>query len=151
MTLSSYFNHWASRSWALLRFWVPVGALAGAASNEDLSPLLTHIRRRHNDLNIMMVALNNLPKLQRIRALCQSMLNALNKTDRPSGENGRYDRWNWLTACLRFWIRLEDCTGQSLGRLPQDNDYEDESTDESGDERSDDDYDTMMMTGRTSG
>ena len=60
-------------------------------------------------------------------------MNALNKFVSPSGENGRYDRWNWLTACLRFWIRLEDCTGQSLGMLPQD--------DESGDEKSDDDCD----------
>ena len=60
-------------------------------------------------------------------------MNALNKFVGPSGENGRYDRWNWLTACLRFCIRLEDCTGQSLGTLPQD--------DESGDERSDDDCD----------
>ena len=68
-------------------------------------------------------------------------MNALNKFVGPSGENGRCDRWNWLTACLRFWIRLEDCTGQSLGTLPQDDEYEDESTDESGDERSDDDYD----------
>ena len=36
-------------------------------------------------------------------------------------------------------LELEDCTGQSLGTLPQDDDYEDESEDESGDERSDDD------------
>ena len=87
-----------------------------------------------------MAALNkaNFPKLQRIRALSQSMLNALNKSDGPSGENGGYDRWNrWSTACLQSGIRLEDCTGQSLGTLPQDDEYEDESEDESDDERSD--------------
>ena len=53
-----------------------------------------------------------------------------------------YDQWNrWSTACLRFGIRVEDYNGQSLGTLPQDDEYEDESEDESRDERSDDDYD----------
>ena len=84
-----------------------------------------------------MAALNNFPRLQRIRALGQSMLNALNKFDGPSGEDGGYDRWNrWLKA----WIRLEDCNGKSSGMLPQDDDSEDESEDESN-ERSDHDYD----------
>jgi len=42
---------------------------------------------------------------------------------------------------VRSGIRLEDYTGQSLGTLPQDDEYsEDGSEDESGDERSDDDY-----------
>ena len=59
----------------------------GAASSENWSPLLTHIRRRHNDPNIMLAAFNEVhfPKLQRIRALSQSMLNALNKSDGPCG------------------------------------------------------------------
>ena len=92
----------------------------------------------------MIAAFNKVhfPKLQRIRALGQSMLNALNKSDGPSGEDGGYVRYNrWSKACLRFGIRLDDCTGESLGTLPQDNDSEDESEDESGDGRSDDDYD----------
>ena len=75
-------------------------------------------------------------------------MDALNNFVGPSGENGRYDQWNQWTAW--FWIRLEDCTGQYLGALPQDDEYEDESTDESGDERSDD-YDTVMMTMTTVG
>ena len=116
----------------------PVGAIAG----EDWSPLLTQIMRRHNDSNMAALNKANFPKLQRIRALSQSMLNALNKSDGPSGENGGYDRWNrWSTACLRSGIRLEDCTGQSLGTLPQDDEYEDESEGESEDERSDEDED----------
>ena len=92
----------------------------------------------------MIAAFNKVhfPKLQRIRALGQSMLNALNKSDGPSGEDGGYVRYNrWSKACLRFGIRLDDCTGESLGTLPQDDNSEDESEDESGDERSDDDYD----------
>ena len=112
----------------------------GSVAGEDWSPLLIQIRRRHNDLNMAALNKTNFPKLQRIRALSQSMLNALNKSDGPSGENGGYDRWNrWSTVCLRSGIRLEDCTGQSLGTLPQDDEYEDESEEESDDERSDDD------------
>ena len=112
----------------------------GAVAGEDWSPLLNQIMRRHNDLNMAALNKTNFPKLQRIRALSQSMLNALNKSDGPSGENGGYDRWNrWSTTCLRSGIRLEDCTGQSLGTLPQDDESEDESEDESGDERSDED------------
>ena len=120
-------------------FGIPVGSPVGAVAGEDWSPLLTQIRRRHNDLNMAALNKNNFPKLQRIRALSQSMLNALNKSDGPSGENGGYDRWNrWSTTCLRSGIRLEDCTGQSLGTLPQEDEYEDESEDESGDESDED-------------
>ena len=48
-----------------------------------IPPLLTHIRRRHNEINI--AALNeahflNL-KLQRIKILSQKILNAFNKSD----------------------------------------------------------------------
>ena len=123
-------------------FGIPVGLNVGAVASEDWSPLLTQIRRRHNDLNMAALNKTNFPKLRRIRALSRSMLNALNKSDGPSGENGGYDRWNrWSTTCSRSGIRLEDCTGQSLGTLPQD---EDESEDDdSGDEVSEDydDYD----------
>ncbi|KAF8811655.1 hypothetical protein BYT27DRAFT_7160670 [Phlegmacium glaucopus] len=123
-------------------FDIPVRGPVGAIASEDWSPLLTQIRRRHNDLN--MAALNkvNFPKLRRIRALSQSMLNALNKSDGPSGENGGYDRWNrWSTTCLRSGIRLEDCTGQSLGTLPQDDEYEDEDGSGNEDESEDEDGD----------
>ena len=126
-------------------FGVPVGSAVGAVYGEDWSPLLTQIRRRHNDLNMAALNKTNFPKLQRIRALNKSMLNALNQSDGPSGENGGYDRWNrWSTTCLRSGIRLEDCTGQSLGTLPQDDEYEDESEDDEEsdeDDDGDDDYD----------
>ena len=85
-----------------------------------------------------MAALNkaNFPKLRRIRSLNQSMLNTLNKFDGPSDQNGGYGRWNrWSMVGLRSGIRLENYTGQCLGTLPQDNEYEDENGDESGDER----------------
>ena len=44
-----------------------------------------------------------------------------------------------MTACLRSGIRLENCTGQSLGTILQDDEFEDESEDESGDKISNDD------------
>ena len=66
------------------------------------------------------------------------MLNTLNKYDGPSGEDNGYGRWSrWPTACLRSGIRHKDCTGQSSGTLPQDDEYKDGSEDESSDERSD--------------
>jgi hypothetical protein len=132
-------------------FGIPVRAPAGAVTGEDWSPLLTQIRCRHNDLNMAALNKANFPKLKRVRALSQSMLNALNKSDGP-GENGGYDRWyRWSTTCQRAGIRLEDCTGHSLGTLPQDDEYEDENEDEDdnedetedeyGDEESDDEDD----------
>jgi hypothetical protein len=107
--------------------------------------LLAQIRRRDNDLNMATLNKINFPKLQRIRALSQSMLSTLNKYNGPSGENGGYDRWNrWSTTCIRSGIRLEDCTGQYLGTLPEDEDEsedEEETEDEHGDQESDDEDD----------
>jgi hypothetical protein len=62
------------------------------------------------------------PKLHRIRALTQSILNAINPTDLFVRMADMIDGID----CLRFGIRLEDCTGQSLETLPQDNEYENE-------------------------
>jgi hypothetical protein len=46
-------------------FGILVGIAVRAVAGEDWSPLLTHIRRQHNDLNIMMAAFNkaHFPKL----------------------------------------------------------------------------------------
>jgi len=82
---------------------------------------LLYLLRSSADTTISALNKPNFPKLRRKRALSQSMLNALNKSDGPSGENSGYERWNrWSTACLRSGITLEDCTGQTLGTLPQD-------------------------------
>ena len=126
-------------------FGIPVGSSLGAVAGEDSSywsPLLTQIRGRYNDLNMAGINKSNFPKLRRIRALSQSMLNGLNRSNGPSSEIGSA-RWNrWSTTCAGSGIRLEDCTGQPLGTLPQDDEYEDESEeDESGEEESDDDED----------
>ena len=125
-------------------FGIPVRTPAGVVAGEDWSPLLTQIRRRHNDLNMAALNKTNFPKLKSIRALSQSMLNALNKSDGPSHESGGYDRWNrWSTICARSGIRLEDCTGESLGTLPQDDEYEydDDDDDEDSESESEGEYD----------
>ena len=119
-------------------FGIPFGTSVGAIASENWTPLLTQIRRRHADLNMASLNKANFPKLQRIRALSQGMLNTLNKYDGLSGEDNGYGRWSrWPTACLRSGIRHKDCTGQSSGTLPQDDEYKDGSEDESSDERSD--------------
>lgn len=84
-----------------------------------------------NDLNMAALNKSYFPKLRRIRALNQRVLEELNQSNGPSSENGGYDRWhNWWTSCASAGIRLEDCTGQLLGTLP----VEPESDNESGDE-----------------
>ena len=60
---------------------IAVGSSVGAVAGEDWSPLLTQIRHRHNDLSMAALNKASFPKLQRIRALGQSMLNTLNKSD----------------------------------------------------------------------
>jgi hypothetical protein len=72
-----------------------------------------------NDL--IMGALNkvNFPKLHRIRVVNRSLLEDLNKSNGPSRESGGFQRWSrWLWTCENAQIRLEDCTGQPLGTLP---------------------------------
>ena len=109
--------------WLSYAFGISVGAPLGS-SWRGLVSFTYQIKRRHSHDNLNMPALNkaNFPnlKLQRIRVLSQSTPNTLNKSDKTSGENGGYDRWNrWSTTCLRSGIRLEDCSWQSLGTLPQ--------------------------------
>lgn len=89
---------------------------------------------RSNDLNVSALNKYNFPKLTRIRAVNRDMLEDLNTSNGPSRENGGYHRWlRWWTTCADAGIRLEDCTGQLLGTLPEAN-SEEESEDEDEDE-----------------
>ncbi len=99
---------------------------------------------RCNDLNFAALDICNFPKLHRIRAVNRCMLEDLNTSNGPSMESGGYGRWSrWRSMCERYGIRLEDCTGQLLGTLPQNNDGGEGSDGESGDsvEGSDEDGD----------
>ena len=67
------------------------------------------------------------------------MLRDLNKFDGPSKDNGGYERWNkWWNQFAEARVRLEDCTGQLLGTLPQDED--DDDSEEEEDDESEEDY-----------
>ncbi|KAH9478036.1 hypothetical protein JR316_0010272 [Psilocybe cubensis] len=104
----------------------------GYTAAPSADPIMTRVTQRSNDRNVAALTRRNFPKLTRVRALSRTMLNDLNHSDGPSMENGGYERWNkWWNACVGNGIRLEDCTGQTLGTLPQDE--QEESDEEDGD------------------
>ncbi|KAF8198534.1 hypothetical protein BJ912DRAFT_951753 [Pholiota molesta] len=107
-----------------------------AAARMSADPFRAQIITRSNDLNIAaLLNRQNFPKLRRLRALNRSMLGDLNEANGPSMENGGYDRWSrWWNACASRGVRLEDCTGQVLGTLPEDEDDEDEEDEEEDEE-----------------
>ncbi|KIM38035.1 hypothetical protein M413DRAFT_448073 [Hebeloma cylindrosporum] len=121
-----------------------------AAAIITLDPVRSRVTCRSNDLNVAALNKMNFPKLQRVRALSRNMLSDLNKENGPSMENGGYERWNkWWNRFASFGIRLEDCTGQVLGTLPdedpegsqEDDESEEEEEEEEDDEEEDDDED----------
>ena len=98
-----------------------------AATYSSIQPLRSHIIRRTNDLNVSALTKLNFPKLQRVRALNQTMLLDLNKVNGPGKEEGGWERWErWWAMCVGMGVRLEDCTGALLGTLPADEEEEDE-------------------------
>ncbi|KAF8960422.1 hypothetical protein BDZ97DRAFT_1665771 [Flammula alnicola] len=102
-----------------------------AAARTSVDPIRSRIMWRSNDLNMAALNRQNFPKLRRVRALSRNMLSDLNNENGPSLESGGYDRWNkWWNGCVSQGIRLEDCTGQTLGTLPQDEESDDSSEDE---------------------
>jgi hypothetical protein len=121
-----------------------VGVAASVAENE---PLMAHIIRHSNDLNMTALNKHNFPKLQFVRAVSWQMLSELNEADGPSAEDGgmmRYDQW-W-DMLTRAGIQLEDCTGQPLGTLPMDeeedeSDSDDDKEGEDEEEEEEEEYD----------
>ncbi|KAF9479495.1 hypothetical protein BDN70DRAFT_690771 [Pholiota conissans] len=109
-----------------------------AAIRMQADPFRTGITARSNDLNVAALNRRNFPKLRRVRALNRNLLDDLNQANGPSMENGGYDRWNrWWNACANQGVRLEDCTGQVLGTLPEDEDDESSSEEEEDEEDED--------------
>ena len=103
-----------------------------AAAVGNLDPVRSRVMCRSNDLNVAALNKANFPKLQRVRALNRNMLSDLNKENGPSIENGGYERWNkWWNRFASFGITLEDCTGQALGTLPDEDQEESEEEEES--------------------
>ncbi|KAF9547469.1 hypothetical protein CPC08DRAFT_745201 [Agrocybe pediades] len=115
-----------------------VGLGAPRASPLDPTEFYRSMTQRSNDLNMAALNKRNFPNLQRVRALSRTMLNDLNRADGPNVENGGYERWNrWWTHCTTHGIRLEDCTGQMLGTLPEDQPEESSSEEEEESEEED--------------
>ncbi|KAF8157206.1 hypothetical protein B0H34DRAFT_658290 [Crassisporium funariophilum] len=109
-----------------------VGYFADSAMRNEIT--------RRNDLNMSALNKRNFPKLQRIRALSRIMLTDLNRADGPSTECDGYNRWNkWWHMCAASGISFEDCTGQSLGTLPQEEEDEESEDEEDEDEEFDSD------------
>ncbi|KAJ3517702.1 hypothetical protein NLJ89_g332 [Agrocybe chaxingu] len=124
-----------------------VGYNAVRASSQ---PMSARLFTRANELNFAALNRRNFPKLQRIRVLSRTVLNDLNDENGPQGEG--YQRWSkWWKACVRAGIGLEDCTGQSLGVLPQDESVdiendEEEDIDDEGEEEEEEDSDGTWGT-----
>ena len=94
-----------------------------AASYSKTDPLVAQSIRRQNDANFAALHRRNFPRLERIRVLNQTLLADLEKNNGPSQRC--FERWErWSSQCQREGVRLEDCTGATLGTLPE---YDDES------------------------
>ncbi|KAF7323798.1 NTF2 domain-containing protein [Mycena kentingensis (nom. inval.)] len=67
------------------------------------------------------------PALTRVRALSGALLGWLEEADGPRQDGGGMERWeNWWEMTKKAGIRLEDCTGNLLGELPQDGEQDDD-------------------------
>ncbi|TEB38425.1 hypothetical protein FA13DRAFT_1620823 [Coprinellus micaceus] len=92
-----------------------VGAVVAAKN-----PTIVTITQKSNDLNMAALNKRNFPNLQRIRALSRPMLLDLNRAGQPNEDNGGMARWaRWWDTCAGSGVALEDCTGDSLGNLPE--------------------------------
>lgn len=106
-----------------------------AAARLAADPFRSGIITRSNDLNVAALNRRNFPQLRRVRALSRNVLSDLNHENGPSLDNGGYDRWNrWWNACAAQQVRLEDCTGQPLGTLPEEESDAESSSEEEEEE-----------------
>ncbi|KAI0673487.1 hypothetical protein C8Q78DRAFT_628276 [Trametes maxima] len=98
-----------------------------AATYDKVDPFATQMIRRRNDVNFAALNRHNFPRLERIRVLNTTLLSDLEANNGPSQQC--YERWErWWRQCQKEGVRLEDCTGETLGTLPMDPDDEDGDT-----------------------
>lgn len=101
-------------------------------------PFKIEYMQRSNDMNFAALNKRNFPKLRCIRVTSRELLRALEDNSGPSQFG--LSRWEkWWDQCARQNVRLEDCTGELLGTLPQD---EFESDDDCDDEDESDEYES---------
>jgi hypothetical protein len=90
--------------------------------------------RRTNESVFRALTKANFPNLKCVRAVSRPLLAALERANGPGKEPGCFDRWErWWTQCANAGMRLEDCTGDYLGTLPEP-EVEEEEEDEDGSE-----------------
>jgi hypothetical protein len=83
-----------------------------------VDPMTVHFARHTNDMNFAALTKRSFPKLTHVRLLNRTMLRDLEEEDGPADEC--YERWErWSSQCAREHVRLEDCTGNALGYLPE--------------------------------
>ncbi|KAH9944087.1 uncharacterized protein BXZ73DRAFT_87049 [Epithele typhae] len=99
----------------------------GYATNyNEINPFIVQSIQRQNDANFAALTRASFPRLARVRVLNPTLLADLEKNNGPSKAGlARWDRWT--RQCTAEGVRLEDCTGATLGTLPE---YEDEDGDE---------------------
>ncbi|KAH7882849.1 hypothetical protein F5I97DRAFT_142084 [Phlebopus sp. FC_14] len=100
-----------------------------AAAYATADPMRTMMVQRNNDRNFRALTKTTFPKLERVRVLSPKVLQDLNDANGP--EASCFERWErWWQMCTNMRVRLEDCSGDTLGNLPQDEeDYDSESED----------------------
>jgi hypothetical protein len=78
------------------------------------------LRRRANDANFRALTRASFPNLRVVRAVSRTLLAALERANGPGREPGCFERWeSWWEQCAGVGVRLEDCTGDFLGTLPE--------------------------------
>jgi hypothetical protein len=103
-----------------------------AATRLALEPLRSHMIRRANEKNFAALNRMNFPSLKCIRVLSCTLLSDLNACNGP--DNSCFGRWKrWSEQCDSQGIRLEDCTGNALGYLPENSDYDEDGEEEEKD------------------
>ena len=100
----------------------------GYAATYTKDPSVAQSIRRQNDVNFAALHRRNFPRLERIRVLSPVLLADLEKNNGPSQHC--FERWErWSRQCQREGVRLEDCTGATLGTLPEYDESEEETED----------------------
>ncbi|KAF8137182.1 hypothetical protein EV363DRAFT_1428116 [Boletus edulis] len=95
---------------------------AAAYANGD--PVRTIMIQGTNDRNFIALNKASFPTLERVRILSPGVLQDLNDNNGPA--ESCFERWErWWDMCTKMRVRLEDCSGDVLGNLPQDPDEED--------------------------
>lgn len=115
-----------------------------AASVAQVNPFEAIIMRRRNDNNFAALTKHNFPKLSVVRMLSPAILRDLNKEDGPC-KGVCYQRWErWWEHCTEQRIRLEDCSANLLGFLPNAGESDGED-DEEGEEIQDEQWTSSQM------